>query len=400
LEQSMSSGNFGPSSAVTVNLLPVLYNPVTGLFNYGQTFNPANVSISGGTIDGAVIGGTVPAAGTFTTLTSSSVTFTGGTINGTPIGQSTPAAGAFLGLNATSASILGPCSGEGVSSTVNGLPASITNTGPSLDASPTSAALTLYDSTRTANNKTADVSWFGGVLSLRLKNDAGSSATAAFSVTGGQAAGISGITSNSGSGAWTHTGDFAASGVVSAGIQSSANALQLLGSSGAADTQIRTVGTSADISIQVSAKGSGSVKLQSPTSVTSSTGSVLSVDTTDANGSFVKLSNSGTTFGYLGSGKALASTGVVGDMTVRVESGSILFSIGSTEKARIDSSGTAILSPGFTVATLPAASAALKGARAYITDGSTATPTFLGALTGGGSNLAPVFCNGTAWVYG
>jgi hypothetical protein len=360
------------------------------------------VSITGGALDGVTVGpnSTINAtfSGTVSNGTITGSTITGGTINGTPIGQSTPAAGAFLGLNATSASILGPCSGEGVSSTVNGLPASITNTGPSLDASPTSASLTLYDSTRTANNKTADVSWFGGVLSLRLKNDAGSSATAALSVTGGQAAGISGITSNSGSGAWTHTGDFAASGVVSAGIQSSANALQLLGSSGAADTQIRTVGTSADISIQVSAKGAGSVKLQSPTSVTSSTGSVLSVDTTDANGSFIKLSNSGTVMGYYGSGKALASGGLLTDLSIRSETGVILFAKGSAVQTRIDASGTVTLSPGFTVAGLPAASTALKGARAFVTDAN--NPVWNNPVAGSGSNTVPVFCNGNAWVCG
>jgi hypothetical protein len=296
------------------------------------------VSITGGALDGVTVGSnsTINAAvsGSVTNATVTGSTITGGTINGTPIGQSTPAAGAFLGLNATSASILGPCSGEGVSSTVNGLSASITNSGPSLDASPTSAALTLYDSTRTANNKTADVSWVGGVLSLRLKNDAGSSATPALSVTGGQAAGISGISSNSGSGSWAHTGDFTASGVLSAGVQSTANAVQMLGSSGAADTQIRAVGTSADISIDVSAKGAGSIKLQSPTSV------------------------AGT----------LSATGVV------------------------------TLSQGFTVASLPAASTALKGARAFVTDAN--NPTWNSPVTGGSSNTVPVFCNGNAWVCG
>ena len=51
---------------------------------------------------------------------------------------------------------------------------------------------------------------------------------------------------------------------------------------------------------------------------------------------------------------------------------------------------------GFTVATLPTASAALKGATAFVTDAT--TPTYLGALTGGGAVCCPVFCNGTAWV--
>lgn len=52
----------------------------------------------------------------------------------------------------------------------------------------------------------------------------------------------------------------------------------------------------------------------------------------------------------------------------------------------------------YTVSTLPAASAALKGARAFVTDAT--SPTFLGALTGGGAVVCPVFCNGSAWVAG
>lgn len=55
---------------------------------------------------------------------------------------------------------------------------------------------------------------------------------------------------------------------------------------------------------------------------------------------------------------------------------------------------------GYTVSTLPAATSGLAGARAHVTDATTATPTFGGTLTGGGGNLVPVFCNGSAWLYG
>lgn len=50
------------------------------------------------------------------------------------------------------------------------------------------------------------------------------------------------------------------------------------------------------------------------------------------------------------------------------------------------------------VASLPACSSTNKYSRGWITDGS--GPTFLGTLTGGGSVVAPVFCNGSAWVAG
>ena len=57
--------------------------------------------------------------------------------------------------------------------------------------------------------------------------------------------------------------------------------------------------------------------------------------------------------------------------------------------------GTAQLQ-GYTVATLPAAGTA--GRRAYVTDAT--APTWLGALTGGGTVKCPVFDNGTAWIAG
>lgn len=77
--------------------------------------------------------------------------------------------------------------------------------------------------------------------------------------------------------------------------------------------------------------------------VSSAGGSLLSLNTTNANGSFMKLSNSGTTFSYLGSGKALVGTGALGDLAVRSETGAILFSSGATERARIDTSGNLML---------------------------------------------------------
>lgn len=60
----------------------------------------------------------------------------------------------------------------------------------------------------------------------------------------------------------------------------------------------------------------------------------------------------------------------------------------------IDSVKTVRLGTGYTVATLPAAGTA--GRRTYVTDA--LAPTYLGALTGGGSVVCPVFDNGTAWV--
>lgn len=59
-----------------------------------------------------------------------------------------------------------------------------------------------------------------------------------------------------------------------------------------------------------------------------------------------------------------------------------------------DVTGT-IKTGGYTVATLPAGT---TGERAYVTDAT--TPTYLGALTGGGAVVCPVFKNATVWVSG
>ena len=59
--------------------------------------------INGGTADSLVIGGTTPAAGTFTSITASSADINGGTIDGTTVGAAVPAAGAFTTLTTTGA---------------------------------------------------------------------------------------------------------------------------------------------------------------------------------------------------------------------------------------------------------------------------------------------------------
>lgn len=63
---------------------------------------------------------------------------------------------------------------------------------------------------------------------------------------------------------------------------------------------------------------------------------------------------------------------------------------------RIYSNQTVAVGKAYTVATLPAAGT--QGRRAWVTDA--LAPTFLGALTGGGAVVCPVFDNGAAWVAG
>ena len=84
--------------------------------------------ISGGTVDNTVIGGTTPAAGTFSSLTATTAAInggtitggaiTGGTINNTSIGATTRNTGAFTTLDANGNVILGDAAVDTV--TVNG----------------------------------------------------------------------------------------------------------------------------------------------------------------------------------------------------------------------------------------------------------------------------------------
>ncbi|MCX7898474.1 MAG: hypothetical protein N2444_00025 [Methylocystis sp.] len=67
-----------------------------------------------------------------------------------------------------------------------------------------------------------------------------------------------------------------------------------------------------------------------------------------------------------------------------------------------DLSGRMVMTAGFTIGAgpnqLPAPSAALRGARCYVTDAD--APAFLQPLVGGGTAFSPAICTGTAWVAG
>ena len=66
----------------------------------------------------------------------------------------------------------------------------------------------------------------------------------------------------------------------------------------------------------------------------------------------------------------------------------------------IKSSGFQRTTP-VTVATLPAAATAGAGARHFVTDSTVAASgNFGAAVTGGGSNIVPVYSDGTSWRIG
>jgi hypothetical protein len=92
------TGADGDSLTVGGNLI------VSGTVTAANTATLGNVDVNGGTIDGAVIGGSTAAAGSFTTLTTSStVTHNGGTANGVAFlnGSKVLTAGSALSFNGT-----------------------------------------------------------------------------------------------------------------------------------------------------------------------------------------------------------------------------------------------------------------------------------------------------------
>lgn len=120
-----------------------------------------NVAVTGGTIDGTVIGGSTRAAGSFTTVTASglstlsTVDINGGAIDGTTIGGSTPAAGTFTTLAATS--ISGPVTGNVTGNLTGNVTGSVTG---NLTGNVTSIGLSTF-ATADINGGTIDGTTIG-----------------------------------------------------------------------------------------------------------------------------------------------------------------------------------------------------------------------------------------------
>ncbi len=67
---------------------------------------------------------------------------------------------------------------------------------------------------------------------------------------------------------------------------------------------------------------------------------------------------------------------------------------GATGSITAQSVGTS----GYAISGLPTCNSGSQGQTAYVTNG-VASPTYLGTVSTTGSTVAPVFCNGTSWVY-
>jgi hypothetical protein len=269
----------------------------------GVTIGPnstINAPIGGGAINGTPIGATTPSSGAFTTLSasgqatlntlaSSGAVVTGGSINNTPIGQNTPVAGAFTTLNSTSANILGPLIAEGVSSSANAQAPSPTNSGITWGSSPTWAMQSFYDQSNTVNNRSADLLFITGSIKFRFANDARNAFLDVFSITGGQASGVTGITSSSGSGSWVHTGAFSASGSINTSVgltvKEGANAKQGVATLVAGTVTVSNTSVTATSRIQLTVQSLGTVTAPKAVAVTARTAgtsfTITSADNTD-----------------------------------------------------------------------------------------------------------------------
>lgn len=266
-----------------------------------------------------------------------------------------------------------------VNSTINTQPASITNSGVALSAAPNVADTLFYNSTYTTNNHIAELIWFGNCLSHRFKNDAQGSAVTPLSVCGGQASGITGITSNSGTGLWSHTGNMNVSGTFNATgtLGSSANnaipsatnsGVTIGGGSNWANAQFFDAAQTPNNRTAAFAWTGGALQLW----FRSDTGTAIvpwSVSGGQGSGITGIASNSGS--------GAWAHTGTM-----------------SVSGALTASSGVVL--PITTVAALPTCVAGLSGTMRAVSDAT--TPAYNATLTGGGAVAVPVYCNGTAWT--
>jgi hypothetical protein len=107
-----------------------------------------------------------------------------------------------------------------------------TNSGITFGGAPTWAMQSFYDQALTANNRTADLLFITNQIKFRFVNDARNAFLDVLSITGGQAMGVTGITSTSGSGTWAHTGAFSTTKAISAVTGADGNKLWLAKYSG------------------------------------------------------------------------------------------------------------------------------------------------------------------------
>jgi hypothetical protein len=286
---------------------PTINSPtITGATLDGSNLGAANASSL--TVTGAVTAGSVAAP----TVSASSVS-----VSGNVAAASVTSAGDITAVG--NVNVKGS-----LSSTANTQPASPTNSGVALGASPTWAIASFYDQSSTANNRTVQILNINGGMYFRFVNDAGSGAVNFMSVLGGSASGVTGIASTSGSGAWAHTGTFSATGdIASAGTLyatiAGGNSVALNGAASGGTPTLSTIGVNNNIGLNITPKGAGGINLNSNTAVAGT----MSVSGT-------LLANTGTVNVYSDSGTPVTTPHMVmGSVTLASGAGTATFTGGA-----------------------------------------------------------------------
>jgi hypothetical protein len=237
--------------------------------------------------------------------------------------------------------------------------------------------VSFFDSTRAGNDHVAEWIWYDGSLSARFLSDAGGLVKVPLSISGGQALGITGITSDSGTGAWAHTGLMTVDGNFYAKSQSHASA-----------TGAQSGPTNSGAFLQASTNYAA-VGHWDQTRTTNN----RYADWMWSNGKYqMRFMNDAANAGVF----PITITGgqATGITAIETTSGS-----GAWEHTGDFKASRFVFTGEFTIANLPAASTALRGARAYVTDGASGVTYGSAVGPATGALYLPVFCNGTAWIY-
>lgn len=219
---------------------------------------------------------------------------------------------------------------------------------------------------------------------------------------------------------------FSAVGTSSCAINSVRMFQFFLGQDGASELYLDTHGTNHQLSNgQVELAGTGST---GPSSSTSPSGVGHGIETTITNTNVIiagvvsnGMSQSGFALGNLGINSITGSTSInnlnyglvaqngaltsltdnyfnnnTDGNTFYVANGSSVQAIGNTPTSV---NNNVLQSNGYIISGLPTCNSGLQGAHTYVTNGQT-SPTYLGTVSTTGSVVAPVFCNGSGWIYG